>query len=167
MNTGAKVSIKDLRCVDLFAGLSDQELENIAKACILRRYKPGEYCAIENETTDELLIVNEGTVAIEMRCKHTHDCFAQALGIGTLTKGNVVSWSALVEPHVLAGSARCIEEVQIISIKASDLQLVFRERPSIEPVVMKNLATIINSRLTKCRAHLAGLVTEMINQGTT
>ena len=166
MNTGEKVSIKDLRGVDIFAGLPDQELEQIAKACILRSYKAGEYCAIENEPTDELLVVNEGTVAIEMRCKHTHDCFAQALGIGTLTKGNVLGWSALVEPHVLAASARCIEEVQIICMKASDLQLIFRERPSIEHVVMKNLATIINSRLTKCRAHLAGLVTEMINQGS-
>ena len=150
MNTQEQILIKDLRETDIFAGLSDHDLEQIAKACSQRTYQPGEHCAIEKDTTDELRIVNEGKVAIEMRVQYVP--YAQMLGIGTLTRGNVLDWFALVEPHVLTAAARCTERTQIICIKASDLHRIFKERPSVERVVMKNLATIINLRLSECRA---------------
>jgi len=56
-----------VRGVDLFAGLSDQHLEQIAKVCTLRTYQPDERCAVQGETIDELRIVNGGKVAVEMR----------------------------------------------------------------------------------------------------
>ena len=163
MNTEGQISIKDLQGVDIFAGLSDHDLEQIAKACSQRIYQPGEHCVIEKETPDELRIVNEGKVAIELRIQYAP--YTQVIGIGTLIRGNVLAWSALVEPHVHTASARCTERARITCIKASDLHRIFKERPTIERVVMKNLAAIINSRLSECRTQLARLVAEMIKQG--
>ena len=88
MTTQEQISIKDLQGVDIFAGLSDHDLEQIAKACSQRTYQPGEHCAIEKDTTDELRIVNEGKVAIEMRVQYVP--YAQMLGIGTCNKGQCV-----------------------------------------------------------------------------
>ena len=163
MNTGGNVSIKDLRGVDIFAGLSDHELEQVAKVCSQRTYRAGERCAVQGETTDELRIVNEGRVAIEMQLEVTP--YTQTLSITTLTKGNVFAWSALVEPYALTASARCLEKSQIICIKASDLQHIFKETPSIEYVVVKNLNKVISSRLRDSWTQLTRLVVEIIKEG--
>jgi len=163
MNTEGQISIEDFRGADIFAGLSDHDLEQIAKVCIQRTYQAGERCAVQGETADELCIVNGGKVAIEMRIEVTP--YTQTISIATLTRGNVFAWSALVEPRVLTASVRCTERAQVICMKASDLQRIFKERPSIERVVMKNLATVISSRLRDSWAQLVRLVAEMIKQG--
>ena len=164
MNTiEEQVSIKDPLGVDIFAGFSAHDLEQIAKSCIQRTYQAGECCAVQGETANELCIVNGGKVAIELRIEIAP--YTQTIGIGTLTRGNVFAWCALLEPHVLTCSARCILRAQIICIKASDLQHIFKERPSLERVVMKNLVTVISSRLTDIEIQLVCLVTEMIKQG--
>lgn len=155
-----QVSIEDLRATDVFAGLSDDSLGQIAKLCTQRAYQAGEYCAVQGETTDQMLIVDRGKVAIEMRIEagaHTH-----ALTIATLTKGKVCAWSALVPPHVLTASVKCIERTQTINIKASDLQRMFEERPAIESTVMRNLAGVISSRLIESRTQLIRLIAELI-----
>jgi hypothetical protein len=46
----------------------------------------------------------------------------------------------------------------------SDLQRIFKEMPSIERVVMNNLATIISHRLRDTSSQLVRLVAEMIKQ---
>ncbi len=163
MSTEEQISIKDLQGVDIFAGLSDNDLEQIRKVCIQRTYQAGELCAVQGETTDELRIVNGGKVAIEVRIEVIP--YTQTLSVVTLTRGNVFAWSALVEPHVLTASARCIERTQIICIKASDLQHIFKQWSLIERVVMKNLATVISSRLRDSRTQLVRLIAEMIKQG--
>jgi len=163
MGTQEQLLIKDLRETDIFAGLSNHELEQIAKVCTQHTYKAGQRCAIQGETIDELRIVNGGKVAVELRMEVAP--YTQTLSIATLTKGNVFAWSALVGQDAHTVSARCIDSTSVICIKASDLQQVFKERPSIERVVMKNLASVINSQLKDSRAQLVRLVAEMIKQG--
>jgi len=53
----------------------------------------------------------------------------------------------------------------VISMPASDLQRIFEEDPTIERVVMKNLAFIIGSRLRDSHAQLERLIAEVIKQG--
>jgi CRP-like cAMP-binding protein len=163
MTTKEQISINDLQGVDVFTGLSGHELELIAKVCKQRTYQAGERCAAQGEVIDELRIVNGGKVAIEMRIETAP--YTQTLSFTKLAKGNVFAWSALVEPHILSASARCIEKAEVICIKASDLQRIFKERPSIERVVMKNLAMIISHRLRDTRNQLVRLVAEMTKQG--
>ncbi|MBI4304164.1 MAG: cyclic nucleotide-binding domain-containing protein [Chloroflexi bacterium] len=163
MATREQLSVKDLLGIDIFTGLSESELEQLAGVCSVRTYQAGERCAVQGETTNELGIVKKGKVAVEMRIEVTP--YTQTLNIATLTGGNVFAWSALVEPHVLTASVRCIEKSDVIAIKASDLQRIFKERPSIERVVMRNLAGVISSRLRDSRTQLVRLVAEMIKQG--
>ncbi|MDP2916521.1 MAG: cyclic nucleotide-binding domain-containing protein [Dehalococcoidia bacterium] len=162
MITGQKV-LQDLRGVDIFAGLPDDELRQIASVCTQRSYLPGEFCAAEGETTDELRIVSAGKVAIEMRIEIAP--YTQTLNIATLGKGKVCAWSALVEPHVLTASIRCLDKAQIIGIRASALERIFERKPDIEAVVMRNLSRIVSSRLRESRAQLLRLIAEMVKQG--
>ncbi len=163
MVTECKVSIGELREVDVFAGLSDQDLEIIGELCDVRSYPAGERCAVQGEVIDELRIVHTGRVVVEMRVEAAP--YTQTLTITTLSRGNVFAWSAIVEPHVLTASVRCLERTQVLCIKASELERVFRDRPLIERAVMKNLTAIISNRLKGSRSQLVQLVAEMIKQG--
>ena len=158
--------IKDLRGVDIFTGLSSHDLEHIAGICSQRIYHVGELCAIQGETTDELRIINTGKVAIELRIEVAP--YTQTLRITTLIGGNAFpycSLSSLREPYEFITSGRCLGVTQIISIKASDLQRIFNERPSIERIVMRNIGTVMCSRLRDSMTQLVCLVAEMIKQG--
>jgi CRP-like cAMP-binding protein len=163
MYTHEKGSIRDLRDVEIFIGLSDDDLEQIAKICSRRTYRVGEYCAIQGMTSDELQIVNDGKVAIEMRIEVAP--FAQTLRITTLTKGNILDFSAFLEPHAPTASAICLEKAETICIKTINLEGIFKERPSIEHKVMRNLVVIMGSRFRASRIQLARLVAEMVKQG--
>lgn len=163
MDAQVQLLVRDLKETDVFAGLSNHDLEQIAKVCNMRTYQSGECCAVQGKVADELGIVNEGKFAVEIRLEVAP--YTQTLNVATLTKGNMFAWSALMEPHVLSASVRCIGQARAYRIKASDLQRIFSERPSIERIVMKNLAKIVSSRLRDSWGQLTRLVAEMIKQG--
>lgn len=163
MVTAVRVPVSELRGVDIFAGLSDNDLAQISRICTQEVYDAGEYCARQGDTTDELRIVNVGKVALEMRINVVP--YTQTVTIATLTPGKVCAWSALVEPHVLTASIKCLEPTRIIDVKASELERIFDDRPRVECVVMRNLAVVISSRLRDSRTQLVALIAEMIKQG--
>lgn len=163
VDTPEQIAIRDLQDTDIFTGLSDSDLEQVATSCTRRIFQAGECCAVQGAATDEIGVINNGKVAIETRIEVTP--YTQRLRLCILTRGNMVSWPALLKPNILTASARCMGETEIIYIKAAHLLHLFKERPSIEPVVMKNLATVLNSRLKDSWSQLTGLVSEMVKQG--
>ncbi|RJQ39895.1 MAG: cyclic nucleotide-binding domain-containing protein [Dehalococcoidia bacterium] len=160
METAQRIPIEALQVADIFAGIPDSYLEQIAKCCAKRTYRAGDYCAMQGKTPDYVVIVNDGKLGIEMRVdtpRYSHNVIT-----GTLTKGRVGAWSALVPPFVLPASLKCLEDSDIISIKTSDLQRIFKENPAVEAMVMRNLAVVIGSRLKDCHAKLGNLIAELI-----
>lgn len=113
--------------------------------------------------SDELQIVKDGKVAIEMRVEVAPS--TQTLRIATLTRGGILDFSAFLEPHAPTTSAICLEKVETIYIKSADLGCLFKEKPSIEHKVLKNLVVIMGLRFRASRIQLARLVTEMVKQG--
>lgn len=157
------ISMDDVRGVDVFAGIPDDDLRQIAVLCTHRTYKAGEYCAVQGKSVDYLLVVSSGKVAVEMRVDVLRHSYT--VTVATLTKGHVGAWSALVPPRTLTASLKCLENSQVTAIAASDLQRIFKESPSIEAVVMRNLAAVISSRLTDSRTQLTRLIVEIAKEG--
>jgi hypothetical protein len=110
--------------------------------------------------SDELQILNEGKVAVEMRVEVAPA--SQTLRIATLTGRSILDFSAFLEPHTPTTSAVCLEKAETICIKLKNLEDIFRERPSIEYKVMKNLVRVMGSRFRASRIYLARLVAEMV-----
>lgn len=156
-------NLQDLQDVEIFAGLDAGNLEKIRSLCTPKTCDGGKYIGVQGEHTDELLIVNSGRIAIEMRLEVPP--YKQKLTVANLIKGQVCSWSALVEPFILTASIRCVEPSKIISVDALDLQHIFLENPKIELVVMKNLTKVIANRLRDSQTQFMNLVAEMIKQG--
>ena len=162
MDTQRQVTTGDLRDVDIFIGLSDDDLEQIANICRRRSHQAGEHCTNQGITSDELQIVDDGKVAIEMSIEVAP--FKQTLRIATLTKGNILDFSVFLEPHTPTSSATCLEKVDTICIKSIDLENIFKARPSMEHKVMKNLVVIMGSRFRTSRIQLARFVAETVKQ---
>ncbi len=158
-----RVSASELRDTDVFCGVPDYALDIIARLCRCEMYAAGEYCARQGAPVDELMVVGSGKVAIEMRIEVQP--YTQNVTVTNLGRGSVCAWSAIVEPHTLTASIKCLEPTSIIAIPAAGLQRVLNERPLIEAIVMRNMARIISLRLRESRAQLTNLIAEMIKQG--
>lgn len=163
METAQHISIADLKVVDIFIGLSNEQLKEIAERCTQLKYRAGEYPAVQGKTTDQLMIVNDGKVAIEMLIDVPRHAYT--ITIATLTKGRVCAWSALVPPHVLTASVKCIETTPMIAIQGESLRQIFNTNPFIEATIMRNLAGIISSRLRDSNTQLTRLCAEVLKEG--
>jgi len=147
------VSIEVLKGFDLFAGLSDDELKDIARVATEHVCEKGTLSFAEGGKAENLELVRNGQVAIEFHIRRLSK--HAKVTIIVLGPGRVFGWSALVEPGILTASARCVERTQIIKMRATDLIDIFEENNHIGYVVMKNLAATISSRLRRTREKLA------------
>ena len=144
------VSIQDLKGFELFNGLEDAELGEIAKLCREHVYEPESICFTEGSKAEDVYLLREGEVEIVFRSPRR--CSKAAVTI--IGPGRVFGWSALVEPGILTASARCTKRARVISIRGADLIDIFEKNSHIGYVVMKNLSAVIGSRLTRTRKRL-------------
>jgi CRP/FNR family cyclic AMP-dependent transcriptional regulator len=163
METAQHVSIADLKEVDIFAELSDEDLEEISKYCSLRSYRAGEYAAVQGKSTELLMIMNGGKAAVEMWVEVPRDNYT--ITIATLTKGRVCAWSALVPPNVLTASIKCIENTPMITIHREDFERILAAKPTLAAAVMRKLAGVISSRLRDSNTQLTNLSAEILKEG--
>jgi CRP-like cAMP-binding protein len=163
METAQRVSIADLKEVDIFAGLPDKDLEEIAKYCSIHSYRAGEYAAVQGKSTESLMIMNGGKAAVEMWVDIPRDNYT--ITIANLTKGRVCAWSAVVPPNVLTASIKCIENTPMITIPRDDFERILAAKPALSATVMRKLAGVISSRLRDSNTQLTNLCAEILKEG--
>jgi CRP-like cAMP-binding protein len=61
--------------------------------------------------------------------------------------GDVVAWSALVDPYQFTLSARCATECKLASLSREELSRFFERDPATGYLFMRNLAGVIGRRL--------------------
>ena len=151
-----QISARSLKKVSLFTGLTESELAEIAKLCQEKSYQAGECCLTIGEKTEAVHFVQKGRVGVETQIPDAptgrKDVILAALG-----PGEVFSWSALMG-KIPTASVRAIESAKVISIDADTLIALCESNSRIGYVVMKNLASIISSRLKRHRLALLSAV---------
>ena len=143
-------SIETLRKIDLFDGLTDEELIEVRRLCSEHHHGPGELCVSEGDRVDNVHFVNKGKVTVEIQIPPSAE---DKIVIDVLEGGEVFAWSALVT-STLTASVRAVEPTEVLDVDAAKLVVLCEKRPRIGYVIMKNLTLVINSRLTKSRAKL-------------
>ena len=146
------ISLQDLRRFDIFNGLEDGELAEIAALCREHVYEPESICFTEGSKAEDLYLLREGQIEIKIELRrpwrHTKST------VTTIGPGRLFGWSALVEPGVFTASARCTKRAEVITVRGADLIDLFEKNSHIGYVVMKNLSAVIGSRLTRTRQRL-------------
>jgi len=140
------VTIQDLKAFNLFAGLDEAELAEIAKLCARRTYESGAEIFSPGTPAGDVFMLERGNDVVQIEiaiCEHMPKTV-----IHTLQKGEVFGWAALVPPHQRTGSARCVEKASVICLDGKALMELLDKNDHMGYVVMKNLSGILSTRLT-------------------
>jgi signal transduction histidine kinase len=148
------VSTQALKRARLFEGLSDSELEKIANLSREEEYRAGAIIFEEGDPAHNLYIVEDGEIALETRLDLGPYTAPKLTTIEVLTPGEAFGWSALVEPHTLTSSARCLKTARVITIEGVGLRHLLESDARIGQKVMARLTSIVASRLRETREKL-------------
>ena len=152
-----QVAVGALKKTDLLQGLTDKELAEIAKFTKENNHQAGETIVTLGGEADAVYIVKKGRVGVESKIPDVPHGRKEII-VATLKDGETFSWSALMKRKVTA-TIRTMEPTKSIEIDASALLGLCEKNPRIGYVIMKNLAQVISSRLTRHRLALLSAVT--------
>jgi len=135
-----------LKSSELFQGLTDEELDKLIPLCQEQIYEAGTVMFCEGDQCQYVQTVKRGKVALETELAISRGSVETAT-IDVLSDGNSFCWSALMEPHVLTSSGRCLEKTEIIALDGNRLKALLDENPRIGYKVANNLVKVVASRL--------------------
>ena len=134
-----------LERIDIFKGLSPEELDPIAELCEPRKYKANEVIFAEKSKGKEMYIVTKGRVCIELGIKGKTDVAT----VHRVTEGEIFGELAIVSEGRRSGTARCDSDCEVLTINGDALLDLFNRYARIGYVVMMNLASLVAARLRK------------------
>jgi CRP-like cAMP-binding protein len=131
------VAIERLRQVQVFSDLADEDLQQIAALGQERKMADGDWCFEAGAPATDRFWDSEGYLTIEM-----------------IEPNHIFGWSALVPPHEMTLSARCVGPCTVLQLPGDGLLALFECDPEMGYRVMTNLARVIGSRLRVTRQKL-------------
>ncbi len=140
-----------LRECEIFSTLSEAELEKVASSGLEKEYEAGTTIFQEGDGAEELLVLQEGKVALQMTLPRAQAQMSRRITVDVVTKNEVVGWSAIVEPYVYTLTAVCLQKVKALSISGNKLRWLLRDNPKIGYEVLKELIKVVASRLDDTR----------------
>ena len=136
--------IKILQGADLFEGLTDQELAEVATICIEKRFSPGEIITKEGAQGSELFIITEGFVEILLGERPT----TSARVVVSLGPGQIIGEMALVDQGPRSASVRATSQPTVVqAIQRADLEALCQKQTRIGYVIMRNLAADLSFKM--------------------
>ncbi len=156
------VSTEILKSFSLFSGLSQTELEGIAKLCRERIYENGSVIFTIGGWATDVYLLKTGKVDIQIEFK-IYD-YEMMTTVYTVGEGEIFGWSALVPPHRLTASARCEGKADVLMINGKELMELLEKDRNIGYVVMKNLSGLISSRLASTTIALRHEIQKLIKK---
>lgn len=133
---------KLLRSVELFEGLTDEDLDEVASICAQRQFKVGDVLAKQGDVGCELFIISDGLVEVTVR-EHTSPRVVVNLGTGQL-----IGEMSLVDRGPRSATVRAIHDpttVQVIQHGA--FQALCQRNTRIGYLVMLNIASDLSFKL--------------------
>lgn len=136
------ISIDDLKRFKIFQGLNDRELELIVKIAKEETFEANIRLFEEKANATELYLVLDGKVDIKVM--GTDD---ERITIAEVKPGEILGWSAIVEPFVRTAGAWIEDKTKLITLRADSLKDLFEKNNHIGYRVMKDIAALISGRL--------------------
>lgn len=146
--------IDTLKASELFTGFDEGHLQKVADRCRSESYMEGAKIFKEGDDARELYILSQGEVALEMEVRPVPDRSGIPTAVELVTKGEILGWSALVEPYVYTLSARCMSHCSVLAINGDVFRKLIADDCVLGFEVMKRLSRIVASRLANTRLRL-------------
>jgi CRP-like cAMP-binding protein len=140
-----------LRKCQLFSRLKEADINQVAAISQIKEYSAGATIFQEGKTADELLVVEEGKVALQMVLDDSPTQNARRVTIDIITGNETLGWSALVEPFVYTLAATALQKSRVLSVNASSLRDLMGKNREIGYEITRGLVRVIADRLATTR----------------
>jgi len=144
------ISPERLRRFAYCAGASDELLKQVAMLASERPFDAGEHLFEEGTSARKLLLLESGSVDIV----HTLGS-GKAVVVDTLVGGDLMAWSALLEPHMLTATGVGRTAGRLVEINGQALLGLCKENPEYGLTMMTEVAKTLRARLEATRVQLA------------
>lgn len=145
------ISTETLSQFNLFNGLPESLLKEIAAISSEVSAKQGGFIFREGEKADKLHFLLKGSVALRVKLTSRPDSVTVSF---VSTPYQSFGWSGVVAPHHYTSSAECDEDSSLLIIPADAFMNILEKHPEHGFTVMKRIAEIIADRLRNSRQAL-------------
>jgi CRP-like cAMP-binding protein len=149
------ISPEILRRFALFAGVDPADLKEIAMLGDEISFSEGQWVFHEKEDADALYLVQSGTIDLKI---NLDEAGKRQADLSTPTTGDVLGWSALVEPYIYTLSAVATSAVTLVKLDAEGLRRLMSEDAELGYLIMGRLAKALGERLTSLRIQFVSLI---------
>lgn len=129
----------------IFDGIPDDVVETFCAQGQEIPYGVNDLLFQRGEDANELMILKEGVVELMIPVQIMG--VTRELSMETKQPGDVVAWSALVDPYHFTLSARCTSDCILTRFNRNTLYTFFESDPRAGYLFMRNLAGVIGRRL--------------------
>ena len=144
------ISPEMLRRYPYFAGVSDESLKAIAVVAEEKAVPAGTQMFAEGDPAHHMYIIVRGQVDIQYTLGS-----GELRTVDTLVDGDLLVWSALVEPHKCTTVGTTAQDTQLIAIDAVKLRELCDKDPLLGHRLMSQVAKLLAHRLEGARIQLA------------
>lgn len=146
------ISPERLRRFAHCAGASDELLKQVAMLASEKPFDAGEHLFEEGAPARKLMMLESGSVDIV----HTLGS-GKAVVVDTLVGGDLMAWSALLEPHVLTATGVGRTAGRLVEIEGEGLRRLCQANPEYGLTMMTEVAKTLRARLEATRVQLAAV----------
>ena len=126
--------------VELFDGLTDSELDEVAAICDERRYRRGEIIAKQGEPGDEFFIVTQGFVEVLLE--------EPRRAVVNLGPGQLIGEMAVVDQGSRSATVQAVEEPTVVQVISRDeFEVLCQKHTRIGYIVIRNIAADLSFKL--------------------
>ena len=150
------VTIDLLKKNRFFNVFSDEQLKQLAEIAEEVSYRAGAQIYKKGEPAGCFYLVEEGKIILIMDVNVGPMKPPMQVTVDFVASGEVMGWSAVVEPNVYTLGARCIENSKIIAFNAVKMRELIQGEASLGLKFMQATAKVIASRLTHTQIILVG-----------
>ena len=147
--------IDNLRRVEIFAGLIDEELLMVADLCKAVRVPAGKAVFNEGDEGDELYIIHEGSVRVMINTRAADGSVAPST-INILYAGQCFGEMILLNSAARSATVVAIDASTLIVIREPDFRELCESNPRIGYIVIRNLAQDLAYKLRSSNLLLRG-----------
>ncbi len=138
------------RC-QVFSTLDDVALDAVAASLIEKELEAGTTIFREGDPAVELLILQEGKVALQMAASPAEALPSRRITVDVIGANEIVGWSAVVEPFRYTLSGVCLQDTRALSISSSKLRWLMDDNRAIGFEILTGLSRVIATRLSDTR----------------
>jgi CRP-like cAMP-binding protein len=147
--------IENLRKAEVFAGLSDEELVQVAQICKALRVPAGRTLFNEGDDGDEMYVIHDGSVRVMINARAA-DGGVTPSTINTLHDGQCFGEVGLLSASLRTATVAAVDQTTLIVLREPDFRALCERSPRIGYLVMRNIAQDLVYKLNSSNLLLRG-----------